>query len=142
MANITVHTRIHTETLSSNLQSVLDNLEDKILSDSIKRQSAELLMKYSNKYVPQGATRKLRESAKVVPYGDTYAVEYFAEGEPSKKTGKPRLYAKPQYHANDVGWNRATPGTYSHWNRHITKAEKLSMYDELKRAILEEVNHG
>lgn len=139
MPDFSVHTRIHAETLIPKLQSILDRKLKKGLSDETKMYSAELLRDASRKYVPSSGKDVLRDSAKIVPYKETYAVEY----NPQDKYG--RFYGKAQYegkNGTNTVWKRHTEFTYSHWNRHISRAEMQEIYANVAKRIIEGMNNG
>lgn len=114
-----------TETLG-NKAKMLD--EDMDLRNAAAGQYAA----YVSKYVPLGKTGRLRQAK--VKDGE---VRYSAIA--IKKDGTRYDYAETQYNGPDW-WERRTPGTYSHWNRHMTTAERQAFYDDVKQMLLEKMN--
>lgn len=137
-AGYNIKVRIHTETIESAIGRILDKKKDIILSDNLKRTSAELYMDKIKHLVPLGKTEELRSSADIRPYKDTYAVCYDPVDE---KRDIKFHYGEVQYNGPDW-WNRRTEGTYSHWNQHLSSFEREDYYRELAKLYVEECNNG
>ena len=134
MSGFEMTLRIHAETLSSNISRILEEkIEKGMLSDDVKYKAAELYAKKIRPYVPM-EKKTLRNSTDIVPYNGVYAVEYH----PVDKYG--HEYAEFQYYADDSTWDRHTPGTYSHWNQHLTRLEREDYYREFADEISSAMN--
>ena len=88
-----------------------------------------------SKYVPY-KTGKLLRSADVVPHGEGVAVSYSAMSKGKQKID----YAPIQYEIPFA--NRSTPGTYDHWNRHLTTAERQEFYERCAEIISKSMQDG
>lgn len=96
------------------------------MSDDVKYASAIMYADAVNHLVPM-ENGILRNSITFPKYKGTRAVEYTA------------TYAKAQYSGyNGRGPSRkfTTKGTIDHWNQHLSSAERLQYYEDVKRMIL------
>jgi hypothetical protein len=120
---------------------VLKQKKRRALSPEIKKEAAGIYAKAVAKYVPHDSGQLL-ESAKVIKYNGEYAVEYSAFNKRGKKHYD---YADFQYRPEKYGrdeamWERHTAGTYSHWNKHLTRLERESFYREVAQIMTEAMN--
>lgn len=145
-SNFSVHCRIDNKQLVIELQRRIENFKKSMLTDDMKLLAAEMYADYIKKYVPSGdqrkrPTTKLREDVHFEKYKGTYAVVY----SPEDIYG--HHYAAAQYYGDNGSkrpeslWKRHTPGTHSYWNRHLTSAERSSMYDDIADLIISELNN-
>lgn len=140
-----VKIRIHGETLENALSKRIKNIAKVMHSDRVKRLAAEVYLDCVEPLVPKDSGT-LRKSAHVSDkrYKGDYAVVYDAEyskaqyegknGKPINKDGSKRMPASQ--------WNRATPGTYDHWNHHMCRADRQAMYELIAEEVIKEINHG
>lgn len=128
-----VEITVKSETLQRNVEKILETKLKKGLSDSVRYSAAVKFALAIADYVPY-KTGKLLRSNSIVSDGDDYAVRYSAH---SKKGYD---YASVQYEADDSNWNRTTPGTYSHWDKHLTRAERQAFYEEVADDVVEAMN--
>lgn len=142
--DFSVHIRIDTKTLVIEMQRRIDGFTKKMLSDDMKKMSAEMYADYVKPYVPKGNQKKrltteLR-NVSIEPYRGTYAVVY----DPEDIYG--HHYAAAQYYGDNGSnrpeslWKRHTEGTHSYWNRHLKTAERQAMYDDLADLFISELN--
>lgn len=129
--------RIHSETLEKNVKRILGDKLKEAISDDVKKYAATRYARKVEHYVPMsedGGT--LRRSTRLVHIHGTWGVEY----DPVDKYG--RHYGEAQY-KGPSWWNRYTEDTYSHWNSHLTRAEREEYYREVADEILKRANkHG
>lgn len=136
-----VHCRVHAETLEVNLRKRIEGFKKKMLTSEVKYKATEIYKDCIEPNVPKHLG-ELRDSTTIQKYKDGYAVVY----EPEDKYG--RGYGQAQYTgSNGTGidsakWDRHTPNTYSHWNQHLTSADRGAMYDLIAEMIVEELNNG
>ena len=119
--------------VQDNVNRILGKKIKSIYYTSAKDDIAGEYAKYIAQYVPY-KTGKLRYSAKI----DNGSVVYSAK---VRRKGGNFDYAGIQYYSDDSNWNRTTPGTYSHWNKHMTAADRRAFYDDVKRIIIERMNN-
>ena len=136
-AGFDIKLRIHTETLESNIKRILGKKKKLALSDDVKEFAVDLYSRKIKPYVPR-KTGNLRnkKNTKIVRYKGTYAIDYIA----TDKYG--RQYAKAQYYADDSDWERTTEGTYSHWNQHLSRAEREDYYRRVAEKMKEKMKNG
>lgn len=126
-------------TIVRGIENAVNDKVKKGLSPEVKRAAANEYRDSIERYVPNGPSYKghiggsLRRSANVVADGDDYAVRY------SAKSPKGYDYAEVQYNGPSW-WDRHTPDTYSHWNRHMTRAERLAYYQKVAEMVKEGMN--
>lgn len=136
MADVNVRIRIHADTLTKAIQKRVEDLKDKVLSDEMKYRAAEIYRDCVEPYVPM-EYGNLRKSAHIgKKYNGDYPVIY---GNSDVK------YAKAQYKGyNGRGAIReyTTPGTYDHWNKHLSRGDREAMYDLIAEEIVEKMNNG
>lgn len=124
--------------VQDNVNRALNKKERTIYYTDTKNTIAKQYAFYIRKYVPKDSynlvnSTKIRDGV----------ISYYAKS----KGGKRQInYAKVQYAPEEYGynesfWDRKTPETYSHWNRHLTTAERQSFYDDVKRIIVERMNN-
>lgn len=87
-----------------------------------------------DKYVPS-KTGRLHSSARIRDGEIRYSAK-------ANRPGGNFDYAELQYITPFPQENRHTPGTYDHWNRHLTTAERKAFYDEVAEIIIERMNNG
>lgn len=129
-----IRLNIDEATILRGVERAIDDKVKKGLSKEVKFAAANDYKDTIERYVPSGPSYKghtggaLRRNARVVPDGDDFDVRY------SATSPKGYDYAAAQYNGSDW-WNRHTPDTYSHWNRHITRAERLAYYQRVADMI-------
>lgn len=130
------------------MKAVQDNV-NRILGKKIavihytetKNDTAGEYAKYISKYVPWGKSTKghrggtLRNSVRVKDGALVYSAKV-------KRRGGNYDYASYQYYADDSQWSRHTPNTYSHWNKHLTTAERQAFYADVAKIVVERMNNG
>lgn len=126
--------RIHKDTLERALLNRVNDIENKALSDAVRKRAAEIYLDCVEPLVPK-KLGYLRSSAYVPDkkYKGDYSVVYGAE------------YAKAQYEGyNGRGPHRkwTTPGTIDHWNHHFTTADRRAFYDLVAEEMKESIRHG
>lgn len=99
-----------------------------------RNDTAGVYAKYISKYVPF-KTGTLRRSATITDGEIRY----------SARSKKGYNYADIQYRPEAYGydestWERHTPDTYSHWNRHLSTAERQAFYQEVAKIVAEKMN--
>lgn len=151
-----VRIRTHGETLESGLSKAIEGFMRTMMSDSMKRKAASIYMKCVEKYVPMD-NGDLRASAHVSTgkYKGDYVVLY---GNDDVK------YAKVQYEGDNGRiikgkdsngnpiygehkkpgsmWSRNTKGTYDHWNKHMTTADRAEYMSKVKAEMLKRLKDG
>ena len=130
--------------LVNSLNRVLTSKLENGLSDKVKYTATSYYRDAIAKYVPYGKSYKGHtggtlyrsgfDNNSIVKEGDGYAVRY------SAKSPKGYDYADYQYH-NEFE-NRNTPGTYGHWNTHLTHSERREWHEQVKQLIIEGMNNG
>lgn len=128
------------DSLFRGVSNAVKRLRRKMTAPEVKKEVTGEYAKVVAKYVPY-KTGALLESASVVRDGDNFAVRY------SAKSKKGYDYADVQYKPEAYGrdeslWNRTTAGTYSHWNRHLTSADREQFRDEVARILKESTKRG
>lgn len=126
--------RVHIETLESALKKRMDNFTKEMLSDDVKYASAIMYADAVNHLVPM-KTGVLRNYITFPKYKGTRAVNYNAP------------YAEAQYkgYNGSVISKWTTPGTIDHWNQHLSNADRLQYYEDVKQMIvrkLKRTNNG
>lgn len=127
------------DALTENVENLLEKKLEKGLSNEVKWYAANKYKDIIEQYVPLGGSYKghtggaLRREARVVPEGDDYAIRY------SATSPKGKDYAEAQYEGPEW-WERTTPGTYSHWNRHMSRSDRLEWYQYVADSIMEAMN--
>lgn len=132
MPNVSL--RIDTKALQDNVNRIIGRKVEVIHYKSTRNESAGEYAKYISKYVPR-KTGKLVKSAKIVDGAVTYSAK-------AKRKNGNYDYAAYQYYSDDSEWVRATPDTHSHWNRHLTTAERQAFYEDVAKIIKEKMNNG
>ena len=125
------------DALELNIERVVKRKLNHALSIDTKKEIAgEYAMRVAQ-YVPYKSGR-LRNSAEVISDGDKAVIRYSARS----RHGKHYDYAENQYSTPRDPDRRWTPGTYDHWNRHLTTAERQDFYQEAAEIIAREMNNG
>lgn len=126
-------------TIDVSMKDVQDNV-NRLLRKKIKpiyyeenvNEIAELYKDAIEHYVPL-KEGNLRGGARV----EDGAVVYSAKAK--RKSG---MYDYAEYQYENEFSKRHTPGTYGHWNTHLTSAEKQAFYADVKDIIVECMNNG
>lgn len=126
-----------TDAVLNSLSNVIRRKINNSLSVPVKQEIAGEYAAAVYRYVPN-KTGKLADSARVVTEGNDVAIKYEAISE--NKNGKKTDYAPIQYEIPFE--NRTTPGTYDHWNRHLTTAERKAFYETCADIIKESFKNG
>lgn len=125
--------RIHKETLGKAIMSRITDIEDFVLSDSMKYLAATIYLDCVEPIVPK-KFGTLRASARVPDkkYKGDYAVIYNAP------------YAAAQYSGKTTGPIRhwTTPDTKDHWNHHLSNSDRSAMYQLMAEEIIRSIKHG
>jgi len=129
-----IYIRVDEKALEDNVNRILGKKVEKIYYTETRNEVAGIYASAVEKYVPS-KTGRLHSSARVRD-GE---IRYSAKAK--RKRGN-YDYAGVQYYSNDSTWNRHTPNTYSHWNRHLTSAERQNFYQEVAKIIAEKMNNG
>lgn len=129
-----VHVHFDMSALRDNVDDILDKKVDTLYYDRVKNDAAGLYAQYIAKYVPY-KTGRLLHSAKVNNGAVTYSARV-------RRPGYTYDYADIQYETPFPPESRSTPGTYDHWNTHLTRAERESFYHDVANLIVEEMNNG
>lgn len=120
-----------TSALQSQIARILKKKASVLDDVRVKNIAAERYKDAIEHYVPKD-TGNLRESAEV----RNGKVVYTAKS----PRGHKYAYADEQYHTPRDPSVRHTPGTYDHWNKHLTTAEKTDLYETLAKDIVEAMN--
>lgn len=123
--------------LQSNVEKILRRKLKNGLSQKTLVAAGELYKDAIEHYVPL-KTGTLRGSATVVPRGEGCVIRYSAKGTNKDGSIKDYDYAKDRYTL--PAKRRFTPGTYDHWNRHLTRAERQQFYNDVASIITEAMN--
>ena len=110
--------------VQANITRILNRKVDAIQIGANKDAIAGEYAKHVAKYVPY-KTGKLLRSAKVKDGTITY----------SAKAKNGFDYADIQYNVPFPQESRSTPGTYDHWNRHLTASERQLFYEDVAKII-------
>ncbi len=102
-----------------------------VQSPEVRNLAAEQYKDAVEKYVPM-RSGNLRDSA-IVRDGK---IIYTARS----KRGHKYAYAAEQYHTPRPASSRFTPGTYDHWDKHLSTAEKADLYKGIADDIAEVLN--
>ena len=127
---MTVHIPI--KEVRDNVNQLIRKKVDSALYEDSIDEIAELYKDAIEHYVPL-KDGELRGNAKVVDGAVVYSAK-------AKRRSGNYDYAEYQYE-NEFA-NRHTPGTYGHWNTHLTTAEKQTFYEQVKEIIIERMNNG
>lgn len=123
------------DAVERNVSRILNRKLEKMTSLDTKMEIAGVYGVAIAKYVPY-KTGKLLNSADVVADGNNAVIRYSAHS----KRGYD--YAQKQYETPYPQESRSTPGTYDHWNRHLTSAEREEFYEDAAKIIARESNNG
>lgn len=144
MASGSVYIQFDEDALINNLREVLERKKKNGLSDDVKYMATSLYRDAVAKYIPYGKDyshhrggtlyRSGFRNNSIVKDGDGYAIRYSAKS--------PRGYDYAEYQYENEFANRNTPGTYGHWNRHLSIVERQEWIDEVKKLIIEGMNNG
>lgn len=138
---------VDSKALTSQIRKITNKILLFGLSDDVKKAAAGEYAARVDKYVPQGPSYKghtggsLRNSVRIVPDGKGYAVRYSSHS-PDGYDYAGVQYAPEKYGKSDAFWNRHTADTYSHWNRHLTRAERQEFYQAVGKLVKEGIKRG
>ncbi len=116
--------------VQDNVNRMLKKKVKTIYYDRVMDEIAYLLKDTMEPYVPM-KSGQLRGNA----YVDNGNIIYTAKAE---RRGGRYDYAAYQY-MNEFP-KRFTPGTFGHWDKHLTAADKQYFYEQVKDLIVEEMN--
>ena len=133
MADMRLHVNFDMKAVQDNVNRMLNKKVAVIHYTETRNDVAGEYAKRIDRYVPM-KTGKLRRSVGV----DNGAITYSAK---VRRKGGNFDYAKVQYYSDDSFWDRTTPDTYSHWNKHLTTAERLAFYEDVAKIIKERMNN-
>lgn len=122
------------ESLEANVSKILGRKFKIDDYDGIDTEIAGSYAMHIARYVPY-KTGRLLHSARVGDGKITYSAKV------KRKSGI-YDYAGIQYLVPFPQESRSTPGTYDHWNRHLTTAERKAFYDDVAKLVIERMNNG
>lgn len=120
-----------------NVEKILKRKLDAGTSIDTKMEVAGEYASAVERYVPY-KSGKLAHSARIVADGNVANIRYSARS----FKGKHYDYAQWQYDTPVPQENRTTPGTYDHWNKHLTTAERKAFYEEAAKIVAREMKNG
>lgn len=127
-----VYVNFDMKAVQDNVNRAIGKKVERALFEDTRNEIAGEYAKAISKYVPY-KTGALSRSARVVDGEIRYSAKV-------KRKGGTYDYAEYQYtHEFE---NRTTPGTYGHWNRHLTTAERKAFYEEVAEIITRKMNNG
>lgn len=109
----------------------LKKFSDIVRSPEVRNMAAEQYRDAVEHYVPK-KTGNLRDSTSIQDGKIIYTAK--------SKYGYKYAYASEQYRTPRPDSSRFTPGTYDHWDKHLTTAEKSDLYKEMADDIVEVLN--
>lgn len=132
---MSVYVNFDTSSFEKNLTRILKRkIEYQGLSKGVKKEITYMYRDAIRPYVPM-KTGKLRRGSRVVTDGEDFAIRYSAKAPKTKYD-----YAAKQYYTPVDPERRFTPGTFDHWNRHLSILEREKFYRDAARIITEAMN--
>lgn len=135
MAGSDITISFDAERVAANVEKIMQRKIEAGLSSDIQYESAEIYRDLVEYLVPK-KSGSLRDSAKIVR-GAKHA-QWGIRYDPTSKKGY--HYANLQYHTPFE--NRTTPGTFDHWNQHLTTADRQGFNMAVKNLVVEAMKNG
>lgn len=122
--------------VEAGIEKLLNRKIEEGLSSDVQYQAAEIYKDLIEPYVPL-KSGNLRDSANIV-HGAKHAL-WGIEYDPISPKGRHYHYGQYQYFG-DPSWDRTTPGTYDHWNQHLSRADREGFKQAVKSLVIEAMN--